>query len=231
MRRGKRGMIKRVPRGIPGVYRFKRLLAPIRIFHRPADAANIWQIEDPNVVLNPANVSGVGWPGESLPGTYQNQFGVRHALNQVASPTDFTNLYDRYKITGVKMTFLYQNSDAGMTGAGVLPTIMYAQDYDDAAPPGYTALRSKQNVKQRILTANSPFSIFYRPKLCSLVQQGNASGVPSASLITAGFLNCEFPAVDHFGLKFSLNNLYGALGSASQLEIKLTYYLSFKDPQ
>lgn len=230
MRRGRPGMIKRVPRGIPNVYRFKRLVSPVRIYHLPADPQGTWRIEDPGVTMNPAFLSGAAWPAETLTGTNQNQFGVRHALNQVAQATDFTNLYDRYKITGVKVTFLYQVSDAGSTGAGVLPTILYSTDYDDAAAPTYAALRAKQNAKQRILTANRPFSIFYRPKMVTVAQESNGTTF-NPSMVTSGYINSSFPQVDHYGLKFSLNNLYSSVGTAAQLEIKYVYYLAMKDPQ
>lgn len=230
MRRGRPGMIRRVPRGIPNVYRFKRMIAPVRIYHSPADPAGVWRIEDPGVALNPLVLSGAAWPAETLPGTNQNQFGVRHSLQQVTQVSDFTNLYDRYKITGVKMTFLYQVSDAGTTGLGVLPTILYATDYDDAVAPTYGAIRAKQSAKQRILTANRPFSIFYRPKINLVAQEANNTTF-NPSVVTSGYINSSFPSVDHHGLKFSLNNLYSGANTAAQLEIRMTYYLSMKDPQ
>lgn len=226
----RRGMVRRVPRGIPGTYRFKRMTNLVRIYHQAGDAANIWRIDDTTVILNPSTAGGVAWPADNLSGTVQNQFACRHSLNQVMQSTDFTSLYDRYKITGVKATFLYQISDAGTTGAGVLPTIMWAPDYDDIVAPTYPALRSKQNAKQRILTANAPFSIYYKPRVMGAVQSSNAALTQNA-LVSRGYINSEFPAIDHAGLKFSLNNLYGSTAVSAQLEIKFTYYLSMKDPQ
>lgn len=229
-RPARRGMIRRVPRGIPGTYRFKRMASLVRIYHQAGDAANIWRFDDTGVILNAAVASGVAWPADNLSGTVQNQFACAHRLNQVTQSTDFTNLYDRYKITGVKATFLYQISDAGTTGAGVLPTIMWAPDYDDLSAPTYPALRAKQNAKQRILSANSPFSIFYRPRIMSTVQASNGALTPNA-IVSRGYINAEYPTVDHAGLKFSINNLYGSTAVSAQLEIKFTYYLSMKDPQ
>lgn len=232
-RRPARRGVRRVPRGIPGVYRFKRLANLVRIYHQVGDAATTWRMDDTSTILNASTVtpsSGAIWPGDNLAGTAQNQFCAVHRLNQAMQSGDFTALYDQYKITGVKATFLYQVSDSGATGASVLPTIMWATDYDDILPPTYPALRAKQNVKQRILSANSPFSVFYRPKTQTTIQSSNGALIPNAA-VTRGFLNCEFPAVDHCGLRFSLNNMYGSTGTSAQLEIKFTYYLSLKGPQ
>lgn len=227
----RRGMIRRVPRGIPGVYRFKRMCAPVRIYHNIGDGAAVWRIEDPNVILNPTSLSGAPWAGETLGSTYQNQFGCRHALNQITASSDLSNLFDMYKITGVRATFLYQISEASASGGGVLPTILYAPDFDDSSPPSYNDLRQKQNAKQKILMANKPFSVFYRPKIVGSVQNSNASGTASASISNRGFLDSTFNQVDHYGMKFSLNNLYGTTAVASQFEIQFTYYLTMKGPQ
>lgn len=232
-RRPARRGIRRIPRGIPGVYRFKRLANLVRIYHQVGDAATTWRLDDTSTILNASTVtlpSGSIWPGDNLAGTAQNQFTAVHRLNQAMQSGDFTNLYDQYKITGVKATFLYQVSDSGATGASVLPTIMWSPDYDDIVAPTYPELRSKQNVKQRILTANAPFSVFYRPKTLTNVQSSNGALVPNA-MLTRGFLDSAYPAVDHCGLRFSLNNMYGSTGTSAQLEIKFTYYLAFKNPQ
>lgn len=235
MRRKWKARVKAKGRKLVGnTYRFKRLTQVVRIAHFSGEAANSWVLEDGSDIVNPATaVTGAPprfpWPTESMPGTFQNQFACTHRLNQLEVPTDFTNLFDRYKITGVKATFLYQISDAEPGGAGILPTIMYATDYDDDIPPAYSLMRQKQNVKQRILTANRPFSIFYRPRL---VTNATASGVSTpGALITKGWVDTTVSNVDHYGLKFSINNMYSTLSANTQLEIKFTYYISMKDPQ
>lgn len=219
----------KIPRRIPGVYRFKRMCMPVRIFHQPADAGAVWRIEDPGTILTPAFASGVAWPAETLASTYQNQFGCTFRLSQLPGVADFTTLYDQYKITGVKVTFMYQISEAGTTGAGVLPTILYSSDDTDASPPSYFNLRQKQSAKQRILTANRPFSIFLRPKRAAALL--NSTFTTNSIINSAGYIDTASSTADHFGLKFSLNNLYGTTAVAAQLEMKLTYYLACKHPQ
>lgn len=110
-----------------------------------------------------------------------------------------------------------------------MPTILYGTDFTDSDPPTYSLMRQKQDVKQRVLTANKPFSIFYRPKKTVLTTSNFVSTPGSFS--NSAWCSTSAPDVDHYGLKFSLNNLYATASTNSQLEIKFTYYLDMKDPQ
>jgi len=228
-RKWKSKMKRKAAKRINNIYRFKRLTNTVRIQHLSGDAAAIFRIEDFSGILRPTTSSGVSWTPESLPNTYTNTFGCVHNLSDVAIPGDFTNLFDRYKITGIKATFLYQITDAAAGGAPVMPTILYATDYTDSDPPSYSLMRTKQNTKQRILTANRPFSIFYRPKK-TVLTTSNFLSIPG-TYTNAGWCASSAPDIDHYGLKFSLNNLYGTASTNSQLEIKFVYYLAMKDPQ
>lgn len=214
----------RLARRVNNVYRFKRLTKECRLAHYNGAAAGTFVKEDPaNIITLSA------WAAESMPNCYQVQGAVVNRLSQVEVPSDFTNLFDRYKLTGVKATFLYQISDAAAGGAAVLPTILYATDYDDDNVPAYSDLRQKQNVKQRILTANRPFSIFYRPKVNTIVSSNDAFAFGMTGV--KGWIDAQQTAADHFGLKFSINNMYSTTSTNTQLEIKFTYYFSMKDPQ
>ena len=217
----------RVARRVNSVYRFKRLTQVVRLAHFAGAAANTFVEEDPGNIITAG--AGTTWSPESMPNTYQNTFAAVHRLSQLEVPGDFTSLFDRYKITGVKATFLYQISDAPAGGAAVLPTIMYATDFTDDNPADYSNMRQKQNVRQRILTANRPFSIFYRPKLQGII---SANEVQSFGLSGAkGWISTSINNADHYGLKFLVNNMYSTTTVNSQLEVRFTYYLSMKDPQ
>lgn len=219
----------RVPRRLVGsVYRFKRLTRELRIAHYSGVAANTFTLEDPAGIVSAA--TNPAWAVESMPNCFQNQFAMVHRLNQLEVPGDFQNLFDRYKITGVKVTFMYQISDASATGGAVLPTILYATDYDDNLPPTYSLMRQKQNIKQRVLMAGKPFSIFYRPRLNGPV---TASGVTTSNALigTKGWVDSSVPNADYYGLKFAINNMYSTTSVNAQIEIKCTYYIALKDPQ
>lgn len=218
---------KKMKSKIPKVYRFKRLTREVRLAHYAGAAANQFVEEDSANILTAA--TGTVWAAESMPSTYQNQYACTHSLNQLEAPGDFTQLFQQYKITGVKATFLYQVTDAPTNGGSVMPTILYAVDGDDAFPPTYSQLRQKQNVKQKILTANKPFSIYYKPKISGTLTAGGVN--TSNSLVTKGWINSAVANADHYGLKFGINNMYSTTSVNTQLEIKFTYYLAMKDVQ
>lgn len=223
--------IRRVPRGPTSLHRFKRLTREVRIAHYNGAAANQFVHEDPANILNfPVTVPAALWFAESMPNTYQNQFACVHRLNQLEVPSDFTALFDRYKITGVKATFMFQQSDANMTGLAVLPTILYCTDYDDDVPPTYSQMRQKQNIKQKVLQAGKPFSIFYRPKLSGTVTADYAN-VAGGIVGAKGWVDTAIANADYYGLKFAINNMYSSTTNNSQIELKFTYYLAMKDPQ
>lgn len=215
-------------------YHFKRSGSSLRIRHVSGDNGDVWRIEDSPGVLTSTYASGAAWGVESIIGSYQNSFALNSRLSAVEGYTDFTNLYDRYKITGIKATFIYQSDSSAVNSSSVLPTMMYAVDKDDLTPDSFSQIRQKQDMKRKILTANRPFSVFWRPKK-QMTVSSLATEVDAVATNT-GWNNCGFPGINHLGLKFYLNNLYGGTaGVAStvqtQLDIQITYYLAFKDPQ
>lgn len=219
---------------LKNMYVYKRSAQALRIRHVSGDNGDVWRIEDAAGQLISNYASGAAWGVESILGSYQNGFSLNGRLNFLENVSDFLSLYDRYKILGIKVTFLYQISEATAGGQQILPTIMYAVDNDDNSPPTFSQMRQKQDMRRKILTGNKPFSIYYKPK--KLVSQSDLAGVSSSSITSAGWTNCDYPGVNHAGLKFYINNLYsGAAGVAStiqsQLDVQVTYYLAFKDPQ
>lgn len=216
------------------VYKFKRAGPEVFIYHQSGDAGNVWQIRDAGSLVNSTFASNTAWTQDLLPGTYYNGFSMsKFKLSQIQQPTDFTNLYDRYKIDKIKVTFLYQHNDSSVGGQGILPTMYYCVDYDDANVPTYAQIRQKQYLRQKILLANKPFSVTFRPK--RLVTQSDIDVTSNSMITNVGYTNCDNSTVNHLGLKFYLDHLYSGLPATttvnSMLQIQTTYYMSFKDPQ
>lgn len=167
-------------------------------------------------------------------GTQQGGFGMEFKINACIESTDFTQLFDRYKIVGVKLKFLYQNNMSGIPGTGAtapLPRITYAFDADDASvPANRLAVAVKGYAKERVLNGNRQFSVFIRPRLDKLVyQQGLTSAYSSER---ACWLDCVNDGVPHYGLKVWINNWYSDSSTSSQkLTIQPIYYLALKDTQ
>lgn len=231
LRRLRRKRMMKKP--LKNIYIFKRMAQQVQIRHVSGDAGDIWRITDAAGQLNSTYASGASWGTSALVGSYFNGFSLNSRLNFVENPSDFTNLYDRYKIVGVKVTFNNQISEATAGGAQVLPLLTYAVDYDDLNPPSESQMRQKQDVKRKVLTANKPVSIYYKPK--KLLTVADLATTSNAVITNVGWNNCDFPGINHGGLKFYLSNLYSGIPATTsvqaQIDIVVQYYLAFKDPQ
>lgn len=153
----------------------------------------------------------------------------------------FQALYDQYKITGIKATFFPQvvvNETA--TGAGasdrmVVPTLVYAVDYDDDDTSfDSDSLLLRNDAKVRLF--NKPVSVYFKPKPLMSVNTAE-DGSQSANVASLGskqsqWLSCADAknvgiTVPHFGLKHIVSN-GGAVPQGTTYQVLFTYYLAFR---
>lgn len=147
-------------------------------------------------------------------------------LSNVEVPADITQLYDRYKITGVKVKFIPLFNFSSTVNTGYLPELMTCIDYDDSALPTESTLRQR-NI--RIKRLDKPVSVFIKPKLAGMVYQGTSTA--GYSIDSARYLNCAYPDIQHFGLKFIIKNMDLRTAYVNSVNVETTYYLAMKDPQ
>lgn len=175
--------------------------------------------------------SALSASGSGLLNTYDVAFGLPFCLNNTVDPADLSNLFDRYRILGVKLKFMFDINDANITGAGVLPWISYAQDYDDAqTPANENVVLVKQYCKTRRL--DKTFSIYIRPK--PQLVAGQISGTTSNSAVPNSknlYFNCTDLNAVFYGLKGWIRGWYSPTGAQSMLRIQPTYYVALKDTQ
>lgn len=163
-------------------------------------------------------------------GTQMGGASMNFQLNFVTNPTEFTTLFDRYRIVGVKLQFLpgQNNSDAYINGfASPLPYLYYAQDWDDAGVPGsQTEVTQYGTVKCRRL--DKPFSVFIKPKAAAQVYH---TGVTSAfATANNAWIDCSNGDVQHYGMKLWLKNVMCDPSHANfNCVVIPTYYLQFRD--
>lgn len=182
---------------------------------------------------SPSTDSGfslTGTVGDSLTGCYQ--FGISHhfRLDSASNYTEFTNLFDRYKIVGVKYRIYYHCNDAPVSGLQVLPLVHYTVDTDDAsAPTALVDIQDKGDCKTKILGNNQYIQVYIRPKIAGSVYR---SGVTAAyDVEKAKWINASYPDVQHFGIKLWFNQVYMASSNNTAFTIEPLYYLACKDTQ
>lgn len=154
-------------------------------------------------------------------------------LSNVLQNSDFTNMYDRYKINAIKLKIIPLSSQASVNGQGLLPTMVYHTDYDDAETPTSDAdVRVKQGAKE--VRLDKPVSIFFRPKIADAIlgaSAGTAYSVPKK----APYINMAYNTVPHYGLKMYFRNVNLSASTTTStntcFRVETTYYLSCRDPQ
>lgn len=153
-------------------------------------------------------------------------------LSNVLQASDLTALYDRYKITGIKFKIIPLSNVASVNGQGLVPTMVYHVDYDDAVTPTSDSdVRVKAGAKE--VRLDRPRTIFIKPKIADAIlgaSAGTAYSVPKA----APYINMSYPDVPHYGLKMYFRDVNLSASSSSIntcFRFETTYYVACKDPQ
>lgn len=181
---------------------------------------------------DPPNVAtsgpGVGISNLSIFPNGVARFGGVY-IGSIASTTQWTQLstlFDRYKIHGIKLTFIpeWNQSPAGQVVAAPvnLPVMKIVHDYDDSSVPTVGDVWARQG---KIYRLTRPFSVFYRPKVANTVYNGIATS--AFSVLKAPYLNSSYANVPHYGLKFAIKDWTATSGMC--LRIETTYYVSVRE--
>lgn len=143
-------------------------------------------------------------------------------LQNVPNSGEFTALFDQYKINGVKVVFMPRaNSSEVGTNQGLIK-FFSAIDYDDnTAPTSINDLLQYENMK--CTNTSKDHKRYLRPKIAREIYN---SVTTTAYGPTSGWIDCTNAAVPHYGIKYALQQLPSG---AQSMDIKVTYYLAFKN--
>lgn len=152
-------------------------------------------------------------------------------LSQLPNYTEFTDLFDQYRIVGIRALFMprlnMQSNSQQVAAFTEIPPIHTAVDTDDASNfASYSEALQHANLK----THNQfrPFSVFFRPKISTAAYSG---AFTSYTANTSPWIDCSSPGVQYYGLKICTSN-YSAANNQSidpTWDIVFTYYLQFKN--
>lgn len=163
------------------------------------------------------------------------------ALSQTPNFGEFSLLYDQYRITGVKRTFIYSATGAdasgtlgvggqiGTYGPAGAPMLYSIRDYDDNLPTATSEMLQRPYVSIRRITGI--YKTFLRPKpLMALNAQGVIVGNGK------GWIDISNASVNHYGHKWNLVPQGGPQGATSTtvlgtLRVLDRYYLQLKNPR
>lgn len=156
--------------------------------------------------------------------------GIAWRLQDIPSYGEFTALFDQYKICMVKQRWIFTQApqaEGAVLNAAAMSTFHYAIDHNDQSPPAnLSALEEYQTYKNRIIAAEKPFTLTFKPTWLAQVYEGVGSGYQSRR----GWIDCNDPGVFHYGVKWSIQpGLEGVTGNVyGRLFCYTTYYLALK---
>lgn len=161
-------------------------------------------------------------PGELSSSTTNDVcYAESFQLSVLPGVSDFTTLFDQYKITGVKITWIPQVSDTTMTQT--CGNLAYVYDVDDGnAPPSFTWMMEKQGVK--VIRPNRMFSMFVKPKPASVffTNPANSYGTVGGPWIDMNSTTCP-----HYGLKW----VWSPTTTVTKVDVYYKYYLAVRGVQ
>lgn len=156
---------------------------------------------------------------------------MQFTLSNVAQYTDFTNLFDQYRIDRILVQFFptWTSKDAPVNATNsFVPTMCVAPDWDDSTVPGSLAeLNAKPEVQYH--RTDKPFSVWVKPHVDTEIYR---------TAVTTGYGNMKNAWIDsassdipHYGLKYAiLGNGAGGVGgnNIGPLQVVVKYFLSFR---
>lgn len=145
------------------------------------------------------------------------------SLNDLPSYTDFTNLYDCYKINAIRMTFLPQQTESVSLGSINNPNasarFFSVLDYNDSsALASVDAAREYQSCQfTPILQKHERY---FKPKI-----------MDSASVYNpvSPWISTTSPSTNYFGLKVAVEPMDSSTTTTMEYTVECVYYMSFKN--
>lgn len=164
--------------------------------------------------------------------TVPSQFGgISFKISDVPSHTEFTSLFDRYRIYGVAYRWVCRrdpstNSATAAANQGQYPSIHWVHDFDEVGAPGaLSVLQQYPRYKEFYFSGDRPTTkwTYIKP---STLRVGYETGVLSYyEPEWKGLIDCGSENTPHFGMKWAVQNLVAGL--IVTLECK--YYMVFKN--
>lgn len=142
-------------------------------------------------------------------------------LNQVPGYTEFTSLFDQYKIVALKMRLSPRANSAEIGTNQGLVKVFTALDYDGGTAPSVIA-DVLQNETLKITKSNKDHVRYFKPKFNASTTAVTGTGQQP----TTGWLDCSNVTVAHHGLQYVIQQLPAGVQS---WDIYVTYYLAFKN--
>lgn len=215
---------QRIP--IPRTPRIPRGQMTVRRLNMPMYITNTIVEGVPTITgTNTNNLLTLGTVVAALGAGYNIPFAMKFSLNQLTNYTELTNIFDQYRILGVKVFMNYQHNVSTAGGTSSLPILQYFPDFDDNTPPANAPeLRERMGVITKRYSADKVcFAMPVRPR--PIFTAGTAM-VPYGT-----WYDCQTnPGENHFGIKGLISNVNLPPNSAvaTSFKVDVQYVVQFR---
>lgn len=130
------------------------------------------------------------------------QYGFSYSLNALPNASEFTSLFDQYRIAGVKTRFLPRGNSSELTGAsgGNISSIASVIDYDDGTAPTGGISQISQYQSFKLTRSDQQHTRYFKPRL-NVAAINSVAGGTQNKLNMRGWLDCDVSTTEHYGLK------------------------------
>jgi hypothetical protein len=148
------------------------------------------------------------------------------ALSDLPSPTDFTSLFDQYRIKQVRVEFLPETTAFGLsTTAIALPYVLTAIDYDDGTPVSTSA------IQQYGTCQTSPYTEYFQRILNPRAALAAYSGAFTsyAQSPPGQWMDSNSPGIQYYGLKWATTPVTVVSGTYDVMSIVCHYTIQCRN--
>lgn len=154
-------------------------------------------------------------------------------LSDLPAYAEFTALFDKYRIAGIRAQFLPRTNvlaqtDIGTSALTAIPPIVTVVDYDDATGIDFSSLYQYENAK--VHSEFKPFSVYFKPMIAVAAYNGSFTGYGSSRKmwIDAATADVQYYALKWATLPYSSSN---SQTNDPTWDVIFTYYIECKYPR
>lgn len=168
--------------------------------------------------------------------------GYEFKFSDMVAFSEFSNLFDRYKIDSVVQTFQLVNNPssayklnesnplaAAANVSNFYPKMWYIHDYDDSTAESIGTLKERVGVKCRILQPNKVIKITTKPAIA--IQTYRTATTTGYGPKWGQYIDMNTTDVPHYGLKvaFDTNAIDPVDTQPFRIRVETKYYFTCKD--
>lgn len=212
---------RRYPRRIPRTALGRRLKYRVYARNRPLARSAIGKVLQPVQFFKRTQYANAWVCSQIGADTFKN---IEVKLSDVPNHTEFTALYDQYCIKGISFTLMPRyNVNQPTAGTSQTPQTWSILDYDGSFPTTSTQMLQYQNLK--MVPGTSYHKRFFVPAISNAIFNGTT---PTAySVKKRQWIDSANDTVPHYGATVMIPSVN--MDSVSCWDIKVTYYLAFKN--